>query len=108
MIKYYRGRWPDEEVPPDEPTWMLHEVDMDKDNVLRQVEMFDNGAITRNSVEIEARHGPRFESLLGCSFLEVVDEAPLTEITQDEFESHWIQGQDTPFWFPVPNDQIPS
>lgn len=107
MIKYYRARWPDEQVPPGEPTWMLYEVHLDKDNVLRDVEIFDNGAIARNSVEIEARDGSRFETLWDCSFLEVLGEVPFTEITQEEFESHWIQGQDTPFWLPAPNDQIP-
>ena len=35
MLDYYRGRWPDEEIPPGEPEWFLYEVDPARDAVLR-------------------------------------------------------------------------
>jgi hypothetical protein len=107
MIRYYRATWPDEEAPPGEPKWYLYEVDLEKDNVLRDVQIFDDGSVNRNSLDIEARYGPRFDSLCDSPFLPLIDEVPMTEITQEEFQSYWSRGRDRSFWNAAPADQIP-
>jgi hypothetical protein len=99
-IECYAGRWPDPEVPPDEPTWLYFEVDTVADVVLRTVDVFADGRIERNSIALEERKGDRCVSLVGGPFMETVRGVPLDQITALEFEDLWRQGTDTPFWFP--------
>jgi len=54
-IEYYGGRWPDPDVPPDEPTWLYYEVNTVADVVLRTVDIFADGRIERNSIALEER-----------------------------------------------------
>jgi len=53
-IECYRGRWPDPEVPPHEPTWLTTRI---ADVVLRTVNVFADGRIERNSIALEERKG---------------------------------------------------
>lgn len=106
-IRYYRGPWPDEEVPADEPIWFFYEVDVERDSVLRMVEIFSDGSSNRNSLDIEAQHGRRHESLNDQPFVQDLDAMQLTEITSREFEGAWSSGTDTPFWN-APGNQFPS
>jgi hypothetical protein len=48
-IECYGGRWPDPDVPPDDPTWMYFEVDTVADVVLRTVNVFADGRIERRA-----------------------------------------------------------
>jgi hypothetical protein len=99
-LKYYRGRWPDSDVPPGEPTWSYYEVDTTKDVVLRTVDVFTDGRIERNSIALEERKGDSCPSLVEGPFMNIVLSVPLGLITAAEFEDLWQQGTDTPFWFP--------
>jgi hypothetical protein len=97
---YFRGRWPDAEVPPGEPLWLHYEIDFGADAVLRSVDVFADGCITRNSIELEQRHGDACPSLIDCSLDEGFARAKLEEIPRETFEALWDKGVDTPFWFP--------
>ncbi|TIT34406.1 MAG: hypothetical protein E5W65_17365 [Mesorhizobium sp.] len=96
---YFRGRWPDDIVPEGEPLWLLYEVDEAADNVLRSVEIFPNGQVTRNSVGLEQRNGDHCPSLIDVSRREGMAEAKLEKISADMFEELYQIGADTPFWF---------
>lgn len=96
---YFRGRWPDAEVPSGEPLWLHYEIDFGADAVLRSVNVFADGSVTRNSVELEQRHAAACPSLIDCSLAESFARAKLEEITREEFEALWEKGVDTPFWF---------
>ena len=63
-LGYYRGRWPDVEVPEGEPLWLLYEVDREAGAVPRTVEIFPDGRIARNSVALERRYGDDCPSLI--------------------------------------------
>ena len=56
-LAYFRGRWPDDEIPDGEPEWVLYEISYEQDAVLRAVDIYPDGRITRNGVEIEERNG---------------------------------------------------
>ena len=56
-IRYYRARWPEEAVPAREPLWFYYEIDEGEDIVTRSIEIFDDGMIKRNSLELERRTG---------------------------------------------------
>jgi hypothetical protein len=99
-IEHYRGRWPDPDVPADEPTWSYYEVDVVADVVVRTVDVFADDRIERDSIALEERKGDRCPSLVENPFMETVRSVPLDPITPDEFEEVWQQGKDTPFWFP--------
>ncbi|WP_447760225.1 hypothetical protein [Sphingopyxis panaciterrae] len=99
FLAYFRGRWPEEEIPDGEPEWVRYETSYEQDAVLRAVNIYRDGRITRNSIEIEERNGDRCPSLIDCSLTEGFADAPLKEIDRDEFEEHWERGTDEPFWF---------
>lgn len=95
---YFRLPWPESEVPAGEPSWLCYEIDKENDAVRRSIEVFPDGHITRNSIEIEERGGRPCPSLIDTSLDEGWgDETPLP-MTKDEFEELWRQGIDTPFW----------
>ncbi len=97
---YYRSRWPEEIVPAGEPLWMYDEVDLEADCVLRTVDVFPDGTITRNSIEIDQpKDGRKFSSLLDVSWVDI-DQSHFTEISRDEFERLYARAVDRPFWFP--------
>ncbi len=98
-LTYFRGCWPDEEVPDGYPEWVLYEISYEQDAVLRAVDIYPDGRTTRNSIEIEERNGDHCPSLIDCSLAEGFADAPLQEINRDEFEDHWEHGTDEPFWF---------
>lgn len=100
-LEYLRARWPDESVPVGAPEWLLYEIDRNMDAVLRIVELFGDGSITRNSVWIEQRSGQSCESLFEETLERAFEGAPLETITPQEFEACWERGVDTPFWFPT-------
>lgn len=96
---YYRGRWPDEIIQEGEPLSLLYEVDEAADIVLRSVEVFADGHITRDSVELEQRNGDYCPSLFDGSWREGVADAKLERISVETFEEFYQQGVDVPFWF---------
>lgn len=98
-LTYYRGRWPHEIVPKGSPLWLLYEVDEAADDVLRSVEVFPDGRITRNSIELEQRNGDHCPSLIDVGWHEGVAEAKLEKISAETFEELYRRGADTPFWF---------
>ena len=97
---HFRARWPDSDVPDGEPLWFLYEVDTETDAVLRSVEVYPEGKITRNSVELEQRKGDVCPSLIDTSLVEGFKGIEKQDIAASEFEELWIRGVDTPFWFP--------
>lgn len=97
---HFRARWPDADVPDGEPVWLLYEVDVEADTVLRTVEVYPGGKITRNSIELEQRKGDACPSLIDTSLAEGFKGVVTEDIAMQEFEELWIRGVDTPFWFP--------
>jgi len=106
LIQYFRGRWPDEEVPEGEPVWFLYEVNATADSVLRTIEIFADGATIRNSIEIEAANGLSINSLIEGPFMQLVGDHWVEAISKREFENLWERGIDRPFWS-APHNQIP-
>lgn len=98
-LRYFRARWPDAKVPADSPIWMLYEVDQAADNVLRIVEVFEDGRITRNSIQIEQGNGDHCPSLFDMSVAESFEGVELEAMTQVTFGALWQRGVDRPFWF---------
>jgi hypothetical protein len=98
-LEYYRGRWPEATVPEGEPEWVLYEISRERDAVLRAVDLYSGEKVTRNSIEIEQRHGDDCPSLIDCSLDEGFADADLIPIDRDEFEQHWERETDEPFWF---------
>ena len=96
MLNYFRGRWPGDEVPTGEPLWLYYEVDPTRDAVLRSVEMFEDGRLGRNSLELEERDGHPCISIVHGPFMRVVAEAQLESIGAQEFEKLWERGVDKP------------
>ena len=97
-LRYVRARWPDPEVPPGEPLWLHYELDDQADAVVRTVDLYPDGAITRNSIEIEERGGTPCPSLIDCSLSDGFAGVELAEIPSEEFEKLWARGLDKPFW----------
>jgi hypothetical protein len=98
MLKHLRARWPEIDVPPDEPTWLLYELDEQLDAVVRSADVFADGSVARNSIEIEERGGKPCPSLIDCSLAEGFAGVDAEQITPEEFEAVWARGFDKPFW----------
>jgi|GEM_PF-2378006 len=98
MLKHLRARWPDRDVPTGEPTWLLYELDEQADAVVRSADVFADGSVTRNSIEIEERGGKACPSLIDCSLAAGFDGVDAEEITREDFEAVWARGADKPFW----------
>ncbi len=96
MLSYYRGRWPDEQVPPDSPVWLHYEVDLVRDAVLRSVELFAGGYSQRNSLELEKRDGFPCISLWRDAAAALIVESKLESISAGEFEELWQKSVDKP------------
>lgn len=96
---YFRARDPDGIILEGIPLWYLYEVDEAADNVLRLVEVFPDGRVTRDSVELEQRNGDICPSLIDMSWHEAAAEMPLEKISAEVFEELYGVGVDTPFWF---------
>jgi hypothetical protein len=99
-IECYRGRWPDTEVPPNQPTWLYYEIETVADVVLRTVHIFADGRIERNSIALEERKGDQCPSLVEGPFIETARSVLLDLIPPTEFEELWQRGTDTLLWFP--------
>ena len=97
--QYYRLRWPDAEVPAEAPLWLHYEISQMADAVLRTVEVFEDGRVTRNSIEIEQRHGDHCPSLIDTSLSDGFEGLDLEEMLPSVFEDLWGRGVDTPIWF---------
>lgn len=95
---YFRLPWPEDEVPADEPSWLYYEIDKDNDAVRRSIEVFPDGRITRNSIEIEERDGRPYPSLIDTSLDDGFGDGEPLAMTEAEFEDLWQRGVDTPFW----------
>jgi hypothetical protein len=91
MLIYFRGRWPDDEIPIGEPLWLYFEVDPALDVVLRTVDMFEDGHLVRNSIELEQRDGFPCVSIVHGPFLSFAAEAQLASIEAQEFEELWAR-----------------
>jgi hypothetical protein len=98
-LEYFRGRWPDPEVPAGEAEYYLYEISRERDAVIRTVDLYSDGRVTRNSIDIEQRNGDHCPSLWDCSLADGFTDADLIEISQNEFEEYWRRGIDEPFWF---------
>lgn len=98
-MNYYSTRWPEDVVPAGEPQWLYYEVDLFLDAVLRTVEVFPDGSVARNSVDLEQLHGDHCPSLIDCSWREAAQGAALCETSRDLFEELWLKGADKPIWF---------
>jgi hypothetical protein len=96
QLKHVRARWPEPEVPPGEPEWLLYEVDEGADSVLRTVDIFTDGTTLRNSLEIEQRDGRPCSSLMDISSSDRFEGADLEAIEPGAFERAWASGVDTP------------
>lgn len=96
---YCRVRWPDAVVPDGEPEWLLYEMDKQADTVLRTVDIYADGKVTRNSIDLEQRNGDVCPSLIDTSIVEAFEGVDLETITPSEFDKFWIVGEDRPFWF---------
>lgn len=96
---YCRVRRPDAVVPEGEPQWLLYEMDKQADTVLRTVDIYADGKITRNSVDLEQRNGDACPSLIDTSIVEAFEGVEMETITSTEFEKFWLAGEDRPFWF---------
>lgn len=94
----FRLPWPDTEIPAGEPSWLYYEIDKEKDAVRRSIEVFPDGRITRNSIEIEERDGRPCPSLIDVSLDEGFGDGEPLAMSLDEFEDLWRQGVDTPLW----------
>jgi len=81
------------------PAWLHYEVSEVADAVIRTIEVFADGRITRNSIEIEQRHGDHCPSLIDVSLSEGFDGLELQTMSREGFEALWQQGVDTPVWF---------
>jgi hypothetical protein len=90
--------WPESEVQPGEPGWLFYELDEESDVVVRSANVFADGAVARNSIEIEERSGKPCPSLIDCSLAEGFAGVALEPISREEFEQIWAKGIDTPFW----------
>lgn len=101
-VTYYRAAWPDPVVPEESPEWTFYEVDWDADAVTRTVEVFKDGRVERDSLELEERKGDSCPSLVDMSLDDAFAGVCLdeVEIPASEFEAMWNRGVDTPFWFP--------
>lgn len=95
---YFRLPWPESEVPAGEPSWLYYEIDKEADAVRRSVEVFSDGRITRNSIDVEERDGSPCPSLIDVSLDEAFGDGEPLALSQGEFEDLWRQGVDTPFW----------
>jgi hypothetical protein len=97
--EYFRARWPDSRVPDASPLWLLYEIDRAADRCTRMVEIFPDGAITRNSIELEERNRDSCPSLFDDSLTDFLSHTGLETINREQFEAFWTKGVDTPFWF---------
>lgn len=94
---YFKGHWPEDEVPSDSPVWMYYEVEAAEDNVMRAVEIFADGRSERNSLALEARDGFPCISIVHGPFLEQVEDCGLGPASAEEFERVWQSSTDKPF-----------
>ena len=97
-LRHVRARWPDAEVPTGSPEWLLYELDEQADAVTRTVELFPDGSVSRNSIQIEERGGKPCPALIDVSLADGFAGVDLEPITSEEFERAWARGRDTPFW----------
>ncbi len=97
-LRHVRGLWPDSPVPPGAPALLFYEIDDEADSVTRIVELYADGRVTRNSIEIEEQGGRPCPSLIDCSIKQGFKGADVRPVTVEVFEEAWHQGVDTPFW----------
>lgn len=96
MLRCYKGRWPEEQVPVESPIWLYYELDVEADNVLRTVEIYQDGHSERNSLALEMRDGWPCITLVHGPFWETVGDWLLAEISNEEFDRFWLQALDKP------------
>lgn len=102
---YFGLPWPEPDLPAGAPEWMYYEIDEAQDAVSRSIEVFPDGRIERNSIEIEERRGD-CPSLIDVSLQEGFEGTEPREMSQDDFEKLWLNGVDTRSGTPV-NHPIP-
>ena len=89
MLGYFKGRWPEEPIPEEEPTWFLYEVELASDRVLRSVEVYEDGRAERNSLALEQRAGAPCVSLAHGAFLKGIEDDVLAPISAEAFAEAW-------------------
>ncbi|MBB4100464.1 DUF6881 domain-containing protein [Sphingomonas kyeonggiensis] len=95
---YFGLPWPEPDLPPGEPEWMYYEIDVSRDAVCRSIEVFPDGRIERNSIEIEERGGRDCPSLIDVALKDGFEGTEPREMSRADFEKLWLNGVDTPFW----------
>lgn len=95
-LAYFRGHWPDDIIPNGAPKWLLYEVDTLSDCVLRTVEIYSDGRLFRNNLELEARFGGEFTSLVEGAFMELTSDWNLEVLGKSEFETLYAKSTDQP------------
>lgn len=96
MIEHFRGRWPEQVVPEGEPTWLLFEVEVNEDRVLRTVDVFEDGSMQRNSIALEERDGYPCLSIVEGPFMPLVRKVALEKVPAALFEGLWNDAEDRP------------
>jgi len=79
--------------------WLHYEISKSADAVLRTIEIFEDGRITRNSIDLAQRNGNHCPSLIDCSLNEGFEGVEMEAMNRAEFEVLWATGADTPVWF---------
>lgn len=95
-LKHHKMRWPDHAIPAGEPTWLFCEVENKTDNVLRLVELFEDGASQRNSLALEGQKGSSVISLIPMSFIESIADHSYELITAEMFDDLYADATDRP------------
>ncbi len=73
---------------------MFYEVDAQSDNVLRIVELFEDGSSQRNSLVLESQKGPTVESLVPMSFTECIADHSYELIDAEMFDELYRDATD--------------
>lgn len=103
-LGWFKWHWQDA-TPGEDPDWVLYEVDLPRDVVLRRIELYPDGTAFRNSIALARQGGPdqrsaEFQSLVHGKFLTHPDNAEwvkgLARIPQDAFNALWDRAKDNP------------
>ena len=93
-LKHYKMRWPEHTVPAGEPTWLFYEVDFQTEDVLRLVELFEDGSSQRNSLALENQKGPTIKSLAPIRFRESIADHSYELISAEMFDELYADAVD--------------
>lgn len=75
---------------------MFYEVDAQTDNVLRIVELFEDGSSQRNSLVLESQKGPTVVSLVPMNFIDSIADHSYELVPADVFDQLYANAADRP------------